>query len=83
MVGFFNAFQLTADPHFYEAALHSWNFIQNYIVDKVHGEWVWGVDVSGKPLPNEPKLSAWKCPYHNSRACIEMLHRLSISHKSI
>jgi mannobiose 2-epimerase len=83
MVGFFNAFQLTDDPHFYEAALHSWHFIQNYIVDKVHGEWVWGVDVSGKPLPNEPKLSAWKCPYHNSRACIEMLHRLSISHKSI
>lgn len=79
MVGFYNAFQLTDDPRFYEAALHSWHFIQTHIVDKVYGEWVWGVDPNGKPLPNEPKLSAWKCPYHNSRACIEMLRRLSMS----
>lgn len=79
MVGFFNAFQLTDDPRFYEAALHSWHFIQNCIVDKVNGEWLWSVDPSGKPLPNEPKLSAWKCPYHNSRACIEMINRLSMS----
>lgn len=83
MVGFYNAFQLTDDPRFYDAALNSWHFIQNCIVDKVHGEWLWGVDPSGKPLPNEPKLSAWKCPYHNSRACIEMLHRLSMSSDEI
>lgn len=76
MIGFYNAYQLTDDRRYYDASLLSWHFIQNYIVDKVHGEWVWGVDPEGKRLPHEPKTSAWKCPYHNSRACMEMLHRL-------
>ncbi len=76
MVGFYNAYQMTRDEKFEEAAAESWSFIQNYIVDKNGGEWYWGVDQSGTPLPHEPKVSAWKCPYHNSRACMEMLERL-------
>lgn len=76
MVGFYNAYQMTRDEKFEEAAANSWKFIQNYIVDRSGGEWYWGVDQSGAPLPNEPKVSPWKCPYHNGRACMEMLERL-------
>lgn len=76
MVGFYNAYQMTRDEKFEEAAVNSWKFIQNYIVDRNGGEWYWGVDQSGTPLPNEPKVSPWKCPYHNGRACLEMLERL-------
>ncbi|KHF33277.1 Cellobiose 2-epimerase [Paenibacillus sp. P1XP2] len=76
MVGFYNAYELTGDPKFRAAALDSWKFIQQYIVDREHGEWHWGVDPNGVPLPGGPKISAWKCPYHNGRACLEMLSRL-------
>ncbi|WP_410767944.1 AGE family epimerase/isomerase [Fontibacillus sp. BL9] len=76
MVGFYNAYQMTGDEKFKAAAAHSWEFIQNFIVDRTGGEWYWSVDQSGTPLPHEPKVSAWKCPYHNGRACMEMLERL-------
>lgn len=76
MVGFYNTYQLTGDDKFRDAALRSWKFIQQYIVDHKYGEWHWGVTQNGTPLPNEPKISAWKCPYHNGRACLEMLTRL-------
>ncbi|MGG1612287.1 AGE family epimerase/isomerase [Paenibacillus phoenicis] len=76
MVGFYNAYQLTGDPKYRAAAANSWSFIQTYLVDRKHGEWFWGVDRGGAPLPGEPKVSPWKCPYHNSRACLEMLERL-------
>lgn len=76
MVGFYNAYQLTGDEKHYEAAQRSWEFIQQYIVDQEHGEWFWSVSREGTPQRNQPKVSAWKCPYHNSRACMEMLERL-------
>jgi mannobiose 2-epimerase len=76
VVGFFNAYQLTGEQKFKQAARHSWEFIQKYLIDRTYGEWYWGVSSDGTPLPHGPKVSAWKCPYHNSRACLEMLKRL-------
>ncbi|RRJ66750.1 N-acyl-D-glucosamine 2-epimerase [Paenibacillus oralis] len=76
MVGFYNAYQLTGDERYRTASANSWKFIQTYLIDRERGEWFWGVDQGGLPLPGEPKVSPWKCPYHNSRACLEMLERL-------
>ncbi|WP_310552096.1 AGE family epimerase/isomerase [Paenibacillus glufosinatiresistens] len=76
VVGFYNAYQLTGEPRFEEAARAAWSFIDRYVVDHEQGEWHWGVDEARLPLWNEPKVSAWKCPYHNSRACLEMIERL-------
>lgn len=76
MVGFFNAYQLTGERRFEQASRHSWDFIQRHIVDHTYGEWYWGVGPDGAPLQRGPKISPWKCPYHNSRACMEMLKRL-------
>ncbi|MBP2115407.1 AGE family epimerase/isomerase [Paenibacillus silagei] len=76
MVGFYNAYQLTGDSRFLEAAENSWSFTEKYIIDHKLGEWHWGVDESLQPLVHTPKVSAWKCPYHNSRACFEMIRRL-------
>lgn len=76
MVGFYNAYQLTGDDKFRDASVNSWKFIESHIVDHTDGEWFWGVDRTGQPLPGMPKVSPWKCPYHNSRACLEMLVRL-------
>jgi cellobiose epimerase len=80
VVGFYNAYQLTGDEKYKEAALNSWNFIDRYIVDKADGEWFWSVTRDGKPTIGHGKVNAWKCPYHNSRACFEMIERLSGSH---
>jgi len=76
VVGFYNAYQLTGDSKFNEAAQASWAFIDKYMVDHKLGEWYWGVDENHLPLPHATKVSAWKCPYHNSRACFEMIARL-------
>ncbi|MGN7761129.1 AGE family epimerase/isomerase [Paenibacillus sp. 22594] len=77
IVGFYNAYQLTDDQRFLEAAENAWAFTDKYIVDHKYGEWYWGIDEALQPLAHAPKVSAWKCPYHNSRACFEMIGRLT------
>ncbi|MGZ4049787.1 MAG: AGE family epimerase/isomerase [Bacteroidia bacterium] len=75
MIGFFNAWQLTGDKVFLEKSLGSWKFVQQNILDKKNGEWFWGVK-ENYSLMNEDKVGIWKCPYHNSRACIELIKRI-------
>jgi mannobiose 2-epimerase len=76
LVGFLNAFQISGDAKFFEAASRVWNFIENRVVDRVHGEWFWRINADGKPDLKLPKVSEWKGPYHGSRACLEALRRL-------
>jgi cellobiose epimerase len=75
VVGFLNAYEISKDEAFLEAAVGCWNFIDRHIIDRVDGEWFWRVDRYGTPDPNEPKVSMWKCPYHNGRACLEIIRR--------
>ncbi|MEK4330167.1 AGE family epimerase/isomerase [Paenibacillus sp. FSL R7-0312] len=81
IVGFYNAYQLSGDPRFREAAEAAWTFTNSYMVDHTLGEWFWAVDESLQPLEHAAKVSAWKCPYHNSRACFEMIGRLTTTSK--
>jgi mannobiose 2-epimerase len=76
MVGFLNAYQLSGDKKYWEASLGSWAFTKQYIVDKEFGEWHWQVSRDGIPNRSQAKVDAWKCPYHNSRACFEGMERL-------
>jgi mannobiose 2-epimerase len=76
VVGFLNAFQLSGDVKYFEAASRVWDFIENRLADRVHGEWFWRINVDGCPDLKLPKVSEWKGPYHGSRACLETLHRL-------
>jgi mannobiose 2-epimerase len=75
VVGFLNAWQLTRDGVFLDAAERCWQYIQDRIVDHTHGEWFWRVNRDGVPEASLPKVSAWKCPYHNGRCCLEILQR--------
>jgi mannobiose 2-epimerase len=75
-IGFLNAFQLSGDKKFFDAAQRVWTFIEESLVDRVHGEWFWRINEDGQPDPKLPKVSEWKGPYHGSRACLETLHRL-------
>jgi mannobiose 2-epimerase len=76
IVGFLNAYQLTNETFYWEGACRSWEFTDQYIIDKEHGEWHWQVTAAGVPNPRYAKVDPWKCPYHNSRACFEVVERL-------
>ncbi len=75
LVGFFNAYQLSGETIFAKQTLASWNFIKHYMIDKNHGEWFWRVNKQGIPYTTNEKAGFWKCPYHNARACMEILAR--------
>ena len=74
LVGFYNAAQLTGEESFYKKFENSWAFIKNHILHK-EGEWVWGVNEDYSIMKSEDKAGFWKCPYHNARACIEIINR--------
>ncbi|RIV19021.1 N-acyl-D-glucosamine 2-epimerase [Fibrisoma montanum] len=74
MVGFYNAYQLTREQQFLDKSLQSWEFTKKHLLDTKNGEWFSGVDAEHTVLGKD-KISMWKCPYHNSRACLEMLER--------
>jgi mannobiose 2-epimerase len=76
MVGYFNAYQLSAEQEFASKARGSWEFIKKYLVDSKYGEWYWSVDRTGKPQTENEKAGFWKCPYHNGRACLELIRRI-------
>ena len=76
-VGFVNAYQISGDPKFLTAAQRSWAFIEQFIIDHQNGEWFWGVNRTGTVRSSAGgKIGFWKCPYHNSRACLELMTRL-------
>jgi len=78
VVGFLNAYQISGAPHFLDVALRCWDYIEKHLIDREHGEWFRAVARDGAVKADEPKVSFWKCPYHNGRACMEMIERLEM-----
>lgn len=76
MIGFYNTYQLTGDENYLDVVLKNWDFIKNHILDNQNGEWFWGVN-EDYSLIEKDKAGFWKCPYHNSRACIELINRIN------
>lgn len=75
IIGFFNAWQLSGNKEFIAKALGVWNYTKRQIIDKENGEWYFRVNRDGVPYKEEDKVGPWKCPYHNSRTCLEILER--------
>jgi mannobiose 2-epimerase len=63
-------------PEKLAAAYQSWTYIKNNIVDYEGGEWHWSRK-NGEVNRADDKAGFWKCPYHNSRMCLEITERLS------
>ncbi len=78
MVGFLNAWKITGNEYFFQRFSKVWEFIKNHILNS-SGEWVWGVNEDNSIMDGYDKAGFWKCPYHNSRSCLEV-HRLLGSH---
>lgn len=81
VVGFLNAYQLSKDEKYLEASYNMWNYIEENIIDKVNGEWFWMAKGEGNDHDKLAKVDMWKCPYHNSRTCNEVLKRLKSLNK--
>jgi len=77
VVGFYNAYQMTNDTTYLNAAIDCWAFIKSYIIDKDKKEWHWSIREDGSVNKEEDKAGPWKAPYHNGRMCMEIIHRIS------
>jgi mannobiose 2-epimerase len=81
VVGFYNAWQITGEEHFLKQSYRIWEYIEEKVVDRAHGEWHAKLSPAGRPYLEAEDADAclagpWKCPYHNSRVCYEMMERL-------
>ncbi len=75
VVGFLNAHELTGDDAWLKKAENCWKFIVENLIDRAEGEWFWSVSGDGKVNTTDDKAGFWKCPYHNSRMCLEVMNR--------
>ncbi|HEX6430016.1 MAG TPA: AGE family epimerase/isomerase [Niastella sp.] len=76
LVGFYNAWQISGRHEFLQYAYNNWAFIKQYIRDNKNGEWFWGVNEDHSIMQHQDKAGLWKCPYHNARACMEIIRRI-------
>jgi mannobiose 2-epimerase len=88
LVGLMNGYELTGDLNLWDGVKQTWQFIDHYVIDHKGGEWFTKVNRLGQPYLVEPfedpspyyrndwKVDPWKCPYHNGRACLEMISRI-------
>ena len=87
VVGFVNMWQHILDKRqktkdksraeeYWRLAERTYGYILDKLIDKEHGEWFWEILPDGTPNRKEDKAGFWKCPYHNSRMCYELIERL-------
>lgn len=89
VVGFANIYQHFGDEEALDKAARCWDYIKNNLIDRDGGEWWWSANptsldnvsdctlAAGTAVVNraDDKAGFWKCPYHNSRMCLEIIER--------
>jgi mannobiose 2-epimerase len=76
MVGLAWMWRQTGNDSYLQQMANVWQFIQKHIIDNERGEWFWRVDKTGNIFTSDDKAGFWKCPYHNSRALMEVVEIL-------
>jgi len=74
MVGLLNLYELTHVEFHLDQAVNCWEYITHNLIDNEQGEWYWSIK-DGEPNLTQDKAGFWKCPYHNGRACLEVMTR--------
>jgi len=77
VVGFHNAYELSGEQKYFDAAAGIWEYINKYFLDKTCGEWHNELFADNTQDAKMPKAGFWKCPYHNARACFELIKRIN------
>ena len=75
VVGWFNLYQYFNDEQALDRAVRCWQYIKDNLIDYENGEWHWSRHPDGTLNTVDDKAGFWKCPYHNSRMCLEIIER--------
>ena len=75
VVGWFNLYQYFDDEQALDRAVRCWQYIKDNLIDYENGEWHWSRHPDGTLNTVDDKAGFWKCPYHNSRMCLEIIER--------
>jgi len=75
VVGWFNIYQYFGDEDALGKAVRCWEYIKGQLIDYDNGEWFWSRHPDGTLNLVDDKAGFWKCPYHNSRMCLEIIER--------
>ena len=75
VVGFMNIYQYFGDDEALQKAVRCWQYIKQNLIDWDGGEWYWSRYANGDLNTCDDKAGFWKCPYHNSRMCLEIIER--------
>lgn len=75
VVGLTNAIEISGKDIYLIPLAKTWEFIYMNIIDHCHGEWFHATERNGRTIEKLPKVEPWKCPYHNSRMCMEYISR--------
>jgi mannobiose 2-epimerase len=75
VIGHINLYQHFGDHRALEVAERCFRYIQDHLIDNDHGEWYWAILGDGTVDRENDKAGFWKCPYHNSRMCLELMER--------
>jgi mannobiose 2-epimerase len=74
LVGLLNGFELTGNFNYQKWFLRQANFVRNSMFDHEFGEWFHTIGEDGG-ISSE-KAGEWREPYHQSRACLEIIKRI-------
>ncbi len=77
VVGWYNIYQYFGDTAALEKAVRCWDYIKSHLIDYERGEWFWSRHPDGTLNTVDDKAGFWKCPYHNSRMCLELIERIA------
>lgn len=75
VVGWYNIWQHFGDQSALDKAQRCWDYIKRNLIDYERGEWYWSRYPDGTLNQRDDKAGFWKCPYHNSRMCLEIIER--------
>jgi len=76
VVGCLNAWQISDDKKFLDAAVREWDWIKTNMIDREYGEWYSNILPDGTQQKDRVKADQWRCPYHNSRMGFEVMKRI-------
>lgn len=75
IIGHVNLYQHFGDREALDIANRCWQYVKDHLIDREGGEWHWSINADGTVNLDDDKAGFWKCPYHNSRMCLELMER--------
>jgi len=78
MVGFWEAWQISGDARYAQAARRVWRYLERDHLEAYRADPVGAFKEGGLALADLRTIGRWVSPYHHTRACFEMIQRLEL-----